>query len=148
MKNIIIGNALPDIPWEERPADSKDIIWRYSKNPLIDWNPTPSTARIYNSAALPHEGKFIGVFRADHKNGRANIHFGRSNDGFKWDIEDNVIAWVDENGNPNPVSYAYDPRFLKIDDTFYVTWCDDLRGASIGMGYTKDLKTWVKLPNP
>jgi predicted GH43/DUF377 family glycosyl hydrolase len=35
--------------------------------------------------------------------------------------------------NPNPTSYSYDPRFVKINDTFYIVWCDDMRGASIGL---------------
>jgi beta-1,4-mannooligosaccharide/beta-1,4-mannosyl-N-acetylglucosamine phosphorylase len=148
MSKTIIGKALPNIPWEERPAGDKSVMWRYSKNPLIGWNPTPSTARIYNSAVLPLDGEFIGVFRADHKNGRANIHFGRSKDGLKFSIEDQVIPWVDEKGNSAPLSYGYDPRFLKIDDTYYVNWCDDMHGASIGMGRTKDLKTWIRMSNP
>jgi beta-1,4-mannooligosaccharide/beta-1,4-mannosyl-N-acetylglucosamine phosphorylase len=148
MKKLIIGNALPNIPWEDRPKGCTDVLWRFSKNPVIDWNPTPSTARIYNSATMPYNGEFVGVFRADHKNGRANIHFGTSKDGLKWNIDDNVIPWTDEKGNPNPVSYAYDPRLVKIEDTYYVTWCDDMRGASIGMGMTKDFKKWIRLPNP
>ncbi len=148
MNTTIIGAPLPNIPWEERPAGDDGIVWRYSKNPLIGWNPTPSTARVFNSAVLPHDGEFIGVFRADHKNGRPDIHFGRSRDGLTFEIDDNVIPWVDEQGKPAPVSYGYDPRFLKIGDTWYVTWCDDMRGASIGMGKTKDLTTWIRMPNP
>ncbi|MBN2524599.1 MAG: glycoside hydrolase family 130 protein [Bacteroidales bacterium] len=148
MCNTIIGTALPNLPWEDKPKGYEGILWRYSKNPLIGWNPTPSTARIYNSAVLPYEGAFVGVFRADHKNGRANIHFGRSKDGLHFDIDDTVIPWVDENGKPNPVSYGYDPRFVKIDDNYYVVWCDDMKGASIGMGMTKDFKTWTRLQNP
>lgn len=148
MSKTIIGNALPNIPWEDRPIGETGIMWRYSKNPLIGWNPTPSSARIYNSAVLPLDGAFIGVFRADHKNGRANIHFGRSKDGLKFEIDDAIIPWVDEKGNPAPISYGYDPRFVKIDDTYYVNWCDDMHGASIGMGKTKDLRTWVRMPNP
>jgi beta-1,4-mannooligosaccharide/beta-1,4-mannosyl-N-acetylglucosamine phosphorylase len=148
MCNTIIGTALPNLPWEDKPKGYEGILWRYSKNPLIGWNPTPSTARIYNSAVLPYEGAFVGVFRADHKNGRANIHFGRSKDGLRFDIDDTVIPWVDENGKPNPVSYGYDPRFVKIDDNYYVVWCDDMKGASIGMGMTKDFKTWTRLQNP
>ncbi|MBN1952144.1 MAG: glycoside hydrolase family 130 protein [Bacteroidales bacterium] len=148
MSKTIIGNDLPNIPWEERAAGDTSILWRYSNNPLIDWNPTPSTARIYNSAVLPLDGEFIGVFRADHKNGRANIHFGRSRDGITFDIEDDVINWVDEEGKPNPISYGYDPRFVKIEDTYYVVWCDDMKGASIGLGKTKDFKTWTRLSNP
>ena len=148
MNQTIIGKPLANIPWEERPRGDNGIVWRYSKNPLIGWNPTPSTARIFNSAVVPHGGEFVGVFRADHKNGRANLHFGRSRDGFSFDIDDEVIPWVDDKGNPAPVSYGYDPRFLKIDDTFYVNWCDDMRGPSIGMGKTVDLKTWISMPNP
>lgn len=148
MSKTIIGDALPNLPWEDKPKGSDAVLWRSRKNPLIGWNPTPSTARIYNSAVLPYNGEFVGVFRADHKNGRANIHFGRSKDGYSFEIDDNVIPWVDEQGNPNPVSYAYDPRFLKIGDTYYVVWCDDMKGASIGMGMTKDFKIWIRLPNP
>ena len=148
MSNTIIGNALPNLPWEDRLVNEKSIMWRYSKNPVIGWNPTPSTARVFNSAVLPYQGEFIGVFRADHKNGRANLHFGRSKDGLMFEIEDHIIPWVDTNGNPDPISYGYDPRFLKINDTYYVNWCDDMHGASIGMGMTKDFKTWTRIPNP
>lgn len=144
----IIGDALDNLPWEDKPADCKEPMWRYSKNPITGWDPTPSTARIFNSAVLPHEGGFVGVFRADHKNTTANLHFGWSKDGINWEFDDNIIPWVDELGNPAPSKYSYDPRFVKIDDTFYVIWCDDLHGYCIGLGYTKDLKNWIKLPNP
>ncbi len=144
----IVGEPVPHLPWEERPAGSSDVVWRFSGNPVIGWNPTPSTARVYNSAVLPHDGAFVGVFRADHRNGRANLHFGRSRDGKAFTIDDAVIPWQDESGQPQPLSYGYDPRFVRIDDHFYVTWCDDLRGASIGLGKTKDLRTWTRLPNP
>jgi len=148
MSKTIVGKTLPNLPWENRPKGETGVVWRYSKNPLIGWNPTPSTARIFNSAVLPLDGEFIGVFRADHKNGRANIHFGRSKDGLKFEIDDQVIPWTDEKGNAKPISYGYDPRFVKIDDTYYIIWCDDMNGASIGMGMTRDLKTWIRLPNP
>lgn len=144
----IIGNALPNIPWQDRPQGSSDIVWRYSNNPLIGWNPTPSTARIYNSAVVPFNGEFIGVLRADHKNGRANLHVGRSKDAIHWDIDDDIIKWQMPDGRVAENSYAYDPRLLKIDDTYYITWCDDLSGASIGLGKTKDFKTFVKMENP
>ncbi len=29
-----------------------------------------------------------------------------------------------------------------------MTWCDDMHGASIGLGMTKDFRTWTRLPNP
>jgi len=145
---MIIGQALPNMPWEDRPAGDSSLVWRYSANPLIDWNPTPSTSRIYNSAVVPFEGTFAGVFRADGKNGRANLHAGRSTDGLHLDIDDGIINWIGPDGTAKPRSYAYDPRVVLIEGTYYITWCDDMTGASIGMGYTKDFKTFYSMENP
>jgi beta-1,4-mannooligosaccharide/beta-1,4-mannosyl-N-acetylglucosamine phosphorylase len=144
----IIGEALPNMPWQERPEGSDSVIWRHSHNPIIDWNPTPKSARIYNSAVLPYEGGFIGVFRADHKNGRPQIHVGRSQDALSWDIDDEEVQWVDEAGNPYQPSYAYDPRLVKIEDTYYIVWCTDFGGASLGIGRTQDFRTFVRMENP
>jgi len=143
-----VGTPVPNLPWEDRPAGSNDVVWRYSGNPIIGWNPVGRVARIFNSAAIPYEGAFVGVFRADHRNGRADLHFGRSADGIHWDIDADVIPWQDESGRPKPNSYGYDPRLVKVEDTYYINWCDDFPGASIGMGRTKDFRTWVKMENP
>lgn len=148
MNKTIIGKALPSIPWEEKPSGSNDVLWRYSKNPIIGWNPIPKAARIYNSAVAPFNSGFAGVFRADQKNGRATLFSGKSMDALNWEIGPDPIFWVDENGGPNPTSYAYDPRVVKIDDTYYIVWCDDMHGASIGLGRTKDFKTFTRMPNP
>lgn len=32
----IIGKDLPNMPWQEPLADSKQPVWRYDKNPIID----------------------------------------------------------------------------------------------------------------
>lgn len=148
MKKTIIGNNLANIPWQDKPKGSTDVIWRFDGNPIIGWNPIPKVARIYNSAVIPYHNKFVGVFRADQKNGRATLFFGKSNDAINWEIGPDPINWVDENGNPNPTSYAYDPRLVKIDGVFYITWCDDLRGASIGLGKTNDFEKFVRMSNP
>jgi len=76
------------------------------------------------------------------------MFFGKSKDGLKWKIGPDPIQWVDEKGKPNPISYGYDPRFVKIDDTCYIVWCDDMHGASIGLGRTKDFKTFIRMSNP
>jgi beta-1,4-mannooligosaccharide/beta-1,4-mannosyl-N-acetylglucosamine phosphorylase len=148
MKKTIIGANLPNMPWQDRPKGCSDVVWRYAGNPVLGWNPIPKAARIFNSAVLPVDGEFVGVFRADQRNGRATLFFGRSPDGLAWNIGPDPIQWVDEQGKPNQPSYAYDPRLVRIDDTFYIVWCDDMRGASIGLGRTSDFKTFVRMPNP
>ncbi len=144
----IIGEPLPNIPWEDKPPDYPYVMWRYSKNPIIGWNPIPCAARIFNSAVLPYQGKFIGVFRADYRNGRPQLHLGKSEDGIRWQIEHEKIAWQDEYGRPVTNSYAYDPRLVRLEQDFYITWCDDFPGASIGLGRTRDFKTFIKMENP
>lgn len=148
MSNTIIGNALPNIPWEDKKAGSMDVMWRFSKNPVIDWNPIPKAARIYNSAVVPFKDAFAGVFRADQKNGRATLFPGRSKDAVHFDLGPDPIEWIDEDGKPKRTSYAYDPRVVNIDDTYYIQWCDDMRGPSIGLGKTRDFKTFIRMPNP
>ncbi len=148
MDKIIIGNSLPNIPWEDKPKNCTDLVWRFSGNPILGWNPIPKAARVYNSAIVPYNEKFAGVFRADQKNGRATLFAGTSEDGIKIDLNTEPINWIDENGNPNPTSYAYDPRVVNLDGTYYITWCDDMKGPSIGLGRTTDFKTFVRMPNP
>ena len=43
-------------------------VWRYKENPIIGRNPVEGVARIFNSAVIPYEGKFIGVFRGEQTN--------------------------------------------------------------------------------
>jgi len=148
MTHKIIGDALPNMPWEDRPQGCDDVLWRYSANPVLGWNPIPKAARIYNSAVIAYGDGFVGVFRGDQKNGRATLFSGRSADAINWEFDPDPIAWVDEDGNPNLTSYAYDPRLLKLDGKYYIVWCDDMNGPSIGMGTTEDFNTFTRLSNP
>ena len=144
----IIGEALPNMPWEDKPKGCIDVVWRYSGNPILDWNPIPKAARIFNSAVAPRARGFVGVFRADRRNGRATLFSGKSKDALRWKIGPDPIDWVTEKGRSSPMSYGYDPRLVRIDDAFYIVWCDDMHGASIGLGRTTDFKTFVRMPNP
>ena len=66
-KNTIINPALPNIPWEEREPGSTAVVWRSQANPIIPHNLIPSSTSIFNSAVVPFEGAFAGVFRCDNK---------------------------------------------------------------------------------
>lgn len=144
----IIGGELKNIPWQDKPEGYEGVVWRHSANPIIGWNPTKKTARIFNSAVVPYEDGFIGIFRADHKHGKPQLHLGRSKDGLKWDIEDEEIHWKDEAGNDYQPNYSYDPRLVKIEDTYYIVWCAEFGGAALGLGMTKDFKEFTRLENP
>ena len=52
------------MPWEERPADCKEVMWRYSKNPVIGRYQIPSSNSIFNSAVVPfNNGKYAMLSR-------------------------------------------------------------------------------------
>ena len=148
MKTTITGKPLPNIPWQDKPKGSTNVMWRYDKNPVIGRNVIKSGGRIFNSAIIPYLGEFIGVFRADHRNGYPQLHVGRSKDAIKWKIEDEHIKFLNENGKPaKPILYGYDPRLLEIEGTYYITWCNYFNGPTIGIAKTKDFKKFTQLEN-
>ena len=141
---------VPNVPWQERPQGPQNgaPIWRYSENPIIGRNPLKGVARIFNSAVMPYGDAFIGVFRGEQTNGIPYIYLGHSKDAIHWDFEENKIPFVDENGEPFMPIYAYDPRLVKVEDTYYIIWCQDFYGAAIGMAKTTDFKTFTRIENP
>ena len=144
----MIGSELPNIPWQDRPDGCTAPVWRYSGNPIIGRNPLPEVARIFNSAVIPYGGGFIGVFRGEQRNGIPHIYLGRSSDAIHWEFEPERIAFTDRNGAPFMPPYAYDPRLVKVDDTYYIMWCQDAFGPTIGIAETKDFMTFTRLENP
>lgn len=148
-KYKIISQPVPNMPWQDRPRGINGApMWRYSENPVIGRNPVKNVARIFNSAVIPYEGKFAAVFRGEQINGIPYIYLGYSDDGLKWEIYEEKIPFVDEEGNPAMPVYAYDPRLVKVEDTYYVIWCQDFYGAAIGMAKTKDFKTFTRIESP
>ena len=146
----MFSEPVPNVPWQDRPVnDNHDApIWRYTENPIIGRNPAKGVARIFNSAVVPFEGKFVGVFRGEQVNGIPYIYLGESEDAIHWNIGEEKIKFVDENGEEFMPIYAYDPRLVKVEDTYYAIWCQDFYGAAIGIAKSKDLKTFVRIENP
>ena len=148
MENTIIGKPLSNIPWQDKPKGYENVMWRYDKNPVIGKNVIQSGGRIFNSAIIPYQGEFIGVFRADHKNGYPQLHLGRSKDAIEWEIEEEHIKFHNvEGSSAKPILYGYDPRLLEIDGTYYITWCNFFNGPTVGIAKTKDFKTFTQLEN-
>lgn len=146
-KNTITGIALSNIPWEDRPSGCSDVVWRYSKNPVIRRNLIACSNSIFNSAVVPYKDGFAGVFRCDNKAREMRIHSGKSIDGIAWDIENEPINFICDDPEIEHSEYAYDPRVCFIDDRYYVTWCNGYHGPTIGVGFTYDFDKFHKLEN-
>ncbi len=138
---------LNNIPWQERPAGCSDVIWRYSANPIIPRDLIPTSNSIFNSAVVPFNGAFSGVFRCDNKKREMNLHRGFSPDGFHWKIDETPIQWLFDDPELSVFEYRYDPRVTWIEDCYYITWCNGFHGPTIGIGYTFDFKDFHFLEN-
>ena len=143
----IVGSAVANMPWEERPGEANDVMWRYSGNPVIPRNLLPFSNSIFNSAVVPFKDGFAGVFRCDNKNRQAWIHSGTSPDGIHFEIEPEPIHFNCPESEIAEYVEAYDPRVCWIEDRYYVTWCNFYHGPTIGMGYTHDFKTFHQMEN-
>jgi beta-1,4-mannooligosaccharide/beta-1,4-mannosyl-N-acetylglucosamine phosphorylase len=154
---VTLGPALPNIPWQERPAHHAGVVWRDVMNPIIPRDPFPTANSVFNSAVVPFRGKFAGVFRCDDTRRMMQLHAGFSDDGVTWDIRPQRIQFVAAdpaaNGEVARWVYGYDPRVCWIADDdgqggrYYVTWCNEYHGPTIGIAYTHDFVTFHQLEN-
>ena len=136
-----------DMPWEPRPEGNTQIMWRSSANPIIDRYAIPSSNSIFNSAVVPFEDGYAGVFRCDNKAVQMNIYAGFSKDGINWQIENDPLKFQPGNTDMIDSDYKYDPRVTWIDDRYWITWCNGYNGPTIGIGYTFDFKTFYQCEN-
>ncbi|MGP3778105.1 glycoside hydrolase family 130 protein [Halanaerobium saccharolyticum] len=143
----IYGESLPNIPWEEKPVDCDNVVWRSKKNPIIPRDATPNSNSIFNSAVVPYKEGFAGVFRVDDKARNMNIHAGKSKDGINWDIEPEPIEFDYDKDEIGKSEYKYDPRVVAMDGKYYVMWCNGYHGPTIGLGYTEDFKNFTQMEN-
>lgn len=139
--------SVPNLPWQERAAGCGDVVWRYSQNPVIPRNPFPTANSTFNSAVIPYQGEFAGIFRIDDTRRVQNLYFGRSRDGLSWQIDSQPICFDCDDAEIAPFHYRYDPRLCWLEDRYYITWCNGYHGPTIGLGYTFDFQTYTQMEN-
>jgi beta-1,4-mannooligosaccharide/beta-1,4-mannosyl-N-acetylglucosamine phosphorylase len=143
----LVGEPLTNIPWEDPAPTWAEPVWRSVRNPVIPRNAIASSNSIFNSAAVPFNGSFAGVFRCDDRRREMRLHAGLSSDGYNWNIDEAPIQWVLENEELEEPEYGYDPRVCWLDDRYWITWCNGFHGPCIGLGFTFDFKQFVMREN-
>lgn len=138
---------MSNIPWQERPAHSTDVIWRYSENPVVKRDAIPSSNSIFNSAVVRFQDGYAGVFRCDNKAVQMNVFAGFSKNGVDWKINHVPIRFQAGNTNMIESDYKYDPRVVFLEDRYWITWCNGYNGPTIGIGYTFDFKEFFQCEN-
>lgn len=143
----IVGDPIPNLPWQPKPAHYPDVVWRYDCNPIVGRRPLPQATGIYNSAVVPFHGGFVGVFRTEYKDRMPHLHFGESADGVNWRFDPQEIRFRCDDPEVRRWEYGYDPRVVRIDGSYYVIWCNGYHGPTIGLARTRDFKEFEQLEN-
>lgn len=129
----IIGESIPNIPWQEKPEGYRYPVWRYKNNPIITRDNLFMANSIFNSAVVPYGDGFAGVFRADMTTRDHKLVVGFSKNAIDWELEEKVIF------------QGYDPRLCLIESKYYLSWVNlTPQGTTIGIAYTTDFKEWVQ----
>lgn len=149
MKVKIYGEkSIPNLPWQDRPKGCNDVIWRYDANPVVPRDIIPSSNSVFNSAVVPFEDGFAGVFRCDDKSRNMRLHAGFSKDGINFEINHEMIDFETDIPEMADFCYGYDPRVIFLEDRYYITWCNGYKfKPTIGIGYTYDFKKFYQLEN-
>lgn len=143
----LLGPALPNIPWEDRPAPSQGPVWRYSGNPIIQRNGNKRANSVFNSAVVPFRDGFAGVFRCDSLSISMDLFAGFSPDGIHWKINDEHIPFEGADPEIAPNEFRYDARIAQMGDRYYITWCNGYHGPTIGVAWTEDFQHFHQLEN-
>lgn len=147
MTHKIIAPEL-NIPWEDKPKDCSSPIWRYSANPVINRHAIPGVERIFNSALVPFNGEYIGVFRGDTTTIIPYLYVGRSKDGINFTFEDKPIEILDKDNKVMKFDYQYDPRVIEIEGEYFVVFCTNFYGPVLAIIKTNDFKTFKFVSYP
>ena len=143
----IVGESLPNMPWEPRPEGTNSVVWRSRRNPVIPRDLIPCSNSIFNSAVVTYKDAYAGVFRVDDQARQMQLHAGRSQDGITWELTHDPIRFHCDDPEIGTFIYGYDPRVVWLEDRYYVTWCNWYHGPTIGVGYTYDFETFYQVEN-
>ena len=126
---------------------NETVLRRYEGNPIIVPGQIKGVNSVFNSAVVPFEGGYAGVFRCDEQDRAMTLHPGFSSDGIRWDISPERIRLLCDDPEIATHGYGYDPRVIPLDGTYYVCWCNDYHGPTIGLARTDDFQTYHQMEN-
>ncbi|MFO8008696.1 MAG: glycoside hydrolase family 130 protein [Candidatus Brocadiia bacterium] len=123
------------------------VFRRYEGNPIIGPDAVPGANSIYNSAVVPFEDGYAGVFRVDAEDMMQWLHVGRSADGLEWELEPEPFELdfgeVDIEMRPG----GYDPRVIPLEGRYYVVWCAPYHGPTLAIAETEDFESFRFVSN-
>ncbi|MBU0478982.1 glycoside hydrolase family 130 protein [bacterium] len=130
----------------------KDILKRYSKNPILTADDIPYKCKyVYNAGAIKYNGKYVLLLRTDiyspdkevRKPAQICLGLATSKDGYNFQVEKEPVMIPNEEEG----KYIYDPRITQIDDTYYVLYANstEYHEIRLGIASTRDFKDFERI---
>ena len=140
----IVGDALPQMPFEERASNDHSVLWRYSGNPVIARDGGVHANSVFNSAVVPFRDGFAGIFRVENLERVRFLHARLCPDGIRWHIASEPIVF----SGGMTQDYGFDPRITRLEGKYYLTWCNGMNWEpTVGMAWTEDFRTFHQMEN-
>src|SRR5580700_3853518 len=128
--------------WKRRGSMKRDIVRRYSQNPILTKSDIPYPVEtVHNAAVVKYQGKYVMLFRSHLRTGRSIIGSAHSYDGYRFTVDpapfltptpDGPFAAYEEFG-------VEDPRVTQIEDEYLITYSAYSRnGVRIALAKTRD----------
>ncbi len=125
-----------------------DVFRRYEGNPIVGPDAVPAADSIYNSAVVPFDDRYAGVFRVDHQTCEQWLHVGWSDDALNWQIEPEPLTLDFGEADIQMRPGGYDPRIIEVEGRYFVVWCAPYHGATLALAETADFESFRFICNP
>lgn len=116
---------------------------RVSDQPLLQDGPAWAEFGIFNPAAIKTGSKTVLLARAQDRNHTSRIGYAESSDGLHFALHPNPLLSPETDYEKG--GGLEDPRVLKIDNTYYLTYTGyNLHDAQLCLATSKDLLHWER----
>jgi len=120
----------------------RDIVRRYSQNPILTKSDIPYPVEtVHNAAVVKHKGNYVMLFRSHLRTGRSIIGLANSYDGLRFVADPAPFLTPEPNGPFGDYEEfgVEDPRVTRIEDEYLITYSAYSRsGVRIALAKTKD----------
>lgn len=103
----------------------RDVIHRWEGNPIVSLEDIPFGCNtVFNAAAVKFEGQYLLLVRVEDQRGRSIFALARSDDGYRFVVEDEPVMTPAEEGEfaTYEACGIEDPRITPMDGTYYVMY--------------------------
>lgn len=124
---------------------ARDVIYRYTKNPLISIEDLPfQCSDIWNAGVIRFNDEYLLLLTVETLEGLGCIYMARGTDGYNFVVEPEpfMTASQDKSFADYETFGIRDPRITEIEDTYYITYlAESENGKRIGLARTYDFKS-------